>query len=260
MKYLGLAMLLAMGTIAGCDKTNAPQAAVAAAPVDEAAFLSGFDGVWATTSSAGTDDAETVFRLRFTKDNSDFVMDAHVFDVHLVDVDTDNQVVTFETSGERDPKEMLTVTRIVAAADRGKPDAPFTLRITFGNGQFSDLSFVRRLSAQDMTAIAEARTSNDEADVGSVAAAEESTDDCANATNFVDRTTCKEGPLKLARREFEMAFSDAQTNYGVDAQNSLASAQKQLDACTNTECLQKAYSDWTRYVGENYPDNSPHAE
>lgn len=266
MKLKAMVLCLSLWGLAGCDKgATAPvQAATAATPAtdtDSAAFLAGFDGVWATMTSAGTDDAETVFRFKFGKAHSDFVMDAHVFDVHLVDVDTDNQVVTFETSGERDPKELLTVTRIVDAKDRGNPDAPFTLRVTFGNGQFSDLSFVRRLAPQDLDAINRARDAM-ATPVLAVpdAPTDDPTDPCTGGNSFVERMTCTNPAVKAAQKAFDMAFVNAETEYGTEVHGSQAAARKQLEACASTECLQKTYADWTRYVAENYPDRSPHAE
>lgn len=259
MKYLVLALVLASGFVAGCDRAEAPAAITNLTDKDK--FLSDFDGVWATTTNAGTDDAETVFRLRFAKDSSDFVMDEHVFDVRVVDMDSANQVVTFETSGENAPKEMLTVTRIIDAADRSKPDAPFSLRVTFGNGQFSDLSFVRRLTAQDVEKIVEARKAEEQdANPTAESPAVAASDPCADASSFVDRMTCKDGKLKLARGNFESAFADAVAEHGEVAQNSMAAANKQLDACSNTDCLLKAYADWTLYVSENYPAGSADAE
>lgn len=262
MKYAGLALALLLGVLPGCDTSSGTaQPVAAAAAVDENAYLSAFDGVWATTSSAGTDDAETVFRFKFGKAHSDFVMDAHVFDVHLVDVDTDNQVVTFETSGERDPKELLTVTRIVDAKDRANPDAPFTLRVTFGNGQFSDLSFVRRLAPQDLDAINRARDAMATPVLAVTdAPTDDPTDPCTGGNSFVERMTCTNPAVKAAQEAFDMAFVNAETEYGTEVHGSQAAARKQLEACASTECLQKTYADWTRYVAENYPDRSAHAE
>lgn len=263
MKGLTIVLSLALALVAGCNKpVEGRPDEVATAVHSEDSFLSGFDGVWATTSSAGTDDAETVYRLRFAKNGSDLVMDNHVFDVHVIDVDTVNQTVTFQTSGETGPQEMLTVARVVEAKDRGNPEAPFTLRITFGNGQFSDLSFVRRLMPQDVQFIAEARQSlsADSEETAEVSQPVETPESCADQTSFIERTTCKDPALKEARAGFESAFGDAVMAHGQEAGISMKAAQRQLDACASTECLQKTYAEWTKCVHENYPVHATDAE
>ena len=48
--------------------------------------------------------------------------------------------------------------------------------------------------------------------------------------------------------------------HGQEAGSSMKAAQRQLDACASTECLQKTYAEWTKYVHENYPAHATDAE
>lgn len=231
----------------GCKRDAAQpapdDAAAAAVAVDaDAALVADLEGVWATNENAGTDDAETVYviesveggKLRLTRDGN-------ALDTQVEDADPVQNTVALRHQVDGGLVETLTFRKVEDENGAGG----FSLNLTYGNGQKQALGFVRRLSARDREAVANAFA-------GPAAPVAGAGTDCDAATTYRARTICADAGLREQDALLAERFGFLAARGTIDAESTRAAAMKQLDACNDSGCLRAAYAQWIAYLDENY--------
>lgn len=217
----------------------------AAAVTTDAALVADLEGVWATSENTDSDDAETVYvigpvegaKLRITRDGT-------ALDAQVEDADPDQSTVTLREQSAGGPVETLTFRKMEDESGSGG----FNLKLTYGNGQVEALGFVRRLSERDRQTLAAAFATAEQPAVDGGAGAE----DCPSATTFRARTVCGDADLREQDALLMERFKFLTGRGSFDYESTREAAIKQLDACSNSDCLRKVYAQWSTYLDENY--------
>lgn len=227
------------------DAAAQPVGADAAVAAD-AALVADLEGVWATSENTDSDDAETVYvigaveggKLRLTRDGT-------ALDAQVEDVDPDQGTVTLREQSGGGPVETLTFRKMEDENGTGG----FNLKLIYGNGQSQALGFVRRLSASDRETLAAAFAMPAQPVVDGDAGDDE---DCASATSFRARTVCGDADLREQDALLTERFKFLTGRGSFDYESTRDAAMKQLDACNDSDCLRKVYTQWSTYLDENY--------
>lgn len=252
--HRGLLLALLMTAITGLAACKpSVDAAVAEASLPDAALdrdlVDSLQGVWATDENNG-DDAETVIML--SPDDGaglQLIHDGVWWPGTVEDVDRDNRTVAMVTRHPYNPEETLTFRKIAAAAPH--PEGSFSLSLTYGSGQTTPFGFVRRLTARDL------------ADIARIVAGGENEDGSGNESLKAD--ACDAGTLPslratLACNEQDFAELDVDMRKQFielaerfpDSASTVASAERQLNACASRRCLTDTYANWQSYFDQNY--------
>lgn len=247
-----LALLLtAMTAVVACKpniESAVPETSLADAALDRE-FIDSLQGVWATNERNG-DDAETVVMLSPDDEHGlQVVHDGVWWPADLEDVDRANGTVAFVTRHLANPEETLTFRKRTAGDEH--PDGSFFLQLTYGAGQTTQFGFVRRLTARDradITRIVAEGLDDIARDDGPVKA-----DPCDVDTmpNLRARLVCNEQDFAELDVDMHKQFAELTERYP-DGASTVASAEKQLDACASRRCLTDAYASWQSYFDQNY--------
>lgn len=252
-----IALTFALGMIGGCkptsDATLAPEVDPGTINPDSV-LISDIEGVWATTDGSGTDGNETVFMIAGVYDDVvQITRDGIAQDLVTEDIDPAQSTATFRYRSDENGVKSRENKRITfgKVATPGVKNGGFTLRVTYPDGKSQDLSFVRRPSKQDYAEMERAFDGPGMLPDPKKPAISGYRIKCADAVDFRGRTVCKDEAL----RELDLKLAE-QFEYldcwKIDAQSTRKAAYKQLDACTDTLCLTKAYTEWTQYMDKNY--------
>lgn len=242
-----VSVLLLGGCKPSSDATQAPEAPTSTVNAEHE-LVDDMQGVWATTNGSGTDGNETVFMLAVAYDDvMQITRDGAALDLLADDIDPAQDTATFRIrSGDDEGKRITFAKVMVPGAEQGA----FTLRVTYPDGRNQDLSFVRRLGKQD---IAEMERAFDGPGMLPDAPPQASANgvDCQAMEGFRARTVCKDQTLHDLDLRLAEQF-DYLACWSIDVESTRKAAYKQLDACSDSQCLSKSYADWIRYMDENY--------
>lgn len=252
-----IALAFAVLIAGGCKPTSDAVEASAAVPgtIDpDYALISDISGVWATTDGSGVDGNETVFMIAGVYDDVvQITRDGIAQDLVAEDLDPAQGTATFRYRSDENGEKSGGNRRITfgKVATPGVKNGGFTLRVTYPGGESQDLSFVRRVSKQDSAEMDRAFHGPGMLPDPKKPEAVSYHIQCANAVDFRGRTVCKDESL----REIDLKLAE-QFEYldcwKIDAESARKAAYKQLDACTDSLCLSKTYTDWTQYMDKNY--------
>lgn len=245
----------------GCDKAPGPGEAVhgtapdavAAAPAvsPDRQLLIDMEGVWSTHESEGTDDSEDIYVLWLEDGVLRVFLDQGgmaewTFDVD--DIDAGNGTVTLKRAVQG-LEEIITLRRVMADEQEG---GGHHLTITYGNGQRSELGFVRRISPADIGKMQAVR--RDEK-AGLVAVQDEQDGlACASPEGFYESSVCQDAALRQEHRKLKSIFQALKDRGRADIEATEAAAWKQLRACKAKQCILDIYSEWNSYMIVNYTD------
>ena len=216
-------------------------------------MIADIEGVWVTTGGAGADGNETVFMITRVNDAVvQITRDDVALDLVAEDIDPAQGTATFRfRAGEEGENKRITFGKV---ASPGAPDGGFTLRVTYPDGRSQDLSFVRRLGKQDIADMERAFDGSGvspEQPVASLVTTSDGRTNCAAPADFRARAVCKDEALRDLDTQLAGQFEYLQC-WNIDVESTRKAAYKQLDACTDSVCLSKAYASWTRYMDDNY--------
>ncbi len=209
------------------------------------------EGVWATAKKAGTDDDETVYIVQRDAGALRFFRGANIeIPAVIEDVDIANASVTvrYEQDGLT---QVLTFQRI--NADNSVKSDGFGMRLTYGNGRYDELRFVRRLAAADLDVIRRIRERDREI-VAKSARLLSTGVDCNSPSGFRADMVCDDFEIREKQEALMSLFDHLSFDYPVDIKSTEAAAWKQLDACKTKACLESGYMQWVRYLETSYED------
>lgn len=252
--WIALALLACLGSLAACkpaspddDAVQAPSATSGSEPDAGYDLIASIDGIWATTRRAGS--PETVYMLAHVVDHEMEISRNGVgLDLGSEDVDPDQGIATF--SFRKSPtRERVTFARIPHGGETGG----FTLRVTYADGSFEDLSYVRRMGKRDMEELEAAVYERPllQSATGILATTSPALVDCETPGDFRARTVCRDQALRSLDQNLAGRLAERRAT-GADVEGSRVAALKQLDACSHSQCLRQAYTDWLRYLDENF--------
>lgn len=149
-----LMAILAAATLVGCDKgqtagSQQSSASASAASTDpeqakKSALLSDISGVW------NPDDNSGLWMLDYVDNKFESVLGDNFMPVTVGDVDATNETVNLKLGGQDDQSHIITIRRIWDSAH-----TTFHLSATLWDGTQASLSFVRKVSSDDLNHIAQ---------------------------------------------------------------------------------------------------------
>lgn len=247
-----LALLLTVMTgLAACKPTVDSDVVEASLPdvsLDRE-FIDSLQGVWATNVSNG-DDAETVVMLSPDDEHGLLVVhDGVWWPASVEDVDRDNGTVAVVTRHPYNPEETLTFRKRDAGGEA--PEGSFFLQLTYGAGQMTQLGFVRRLTARDRVDIARIVGEGPHEGTRGDGSLLQDACDADNLPNLRATLACNDRDFAEMDVNIRKQFAELGERYP-DSASTVASAEKQLDACASRRCLTEAYASWQSYFDQNY--------
>lgn len=244
-------LVTAMSGLVACKPTiesAVPEASQPDAALDRE-FIDSLQGVWASSERNG-DDAETVILLSPDDEHGlQLIHDGVWWPVSVEDVDRANGTVAVVTRHLYNAEETLTFRK--RDAGREHSDGSFFLQLTYGAGQTTQLGYVRRLTDRDRADITRIIAEGTREVARGDGPLKQDACDVDTLPNLRARLVCNEQDFAELDVDMLKQFTELTERYP-DGASTVASAEKQLDACASRRCLTDAYASWQSYFDQNY--------
>lgn len=256
---LGIVLLVmcACGREPGLDEAvEAPSGDPSVRTDFEGELLDRMSGVWVAPADSGPG-AGTVYVLMRSFDHGVMITrDGLALDVQTDDIDSSRKSATFRSTqpGSEQSLRFILTDTVVQSDDVAASIT--TLKLVYWDGTQQELSFLRELSHADIQGVLNARLAASLAlDGKSSSTAGHAVLSCDSPADFRMRSVCGNEILLWLHRRF-VEYMESLRRNGVDMGSTEAAALKQLDACSDSECLQSVYKAWLTYLEQNYGEQA----
>lgn len=227
---------------------NGAASAAAPAVAPEQQLMEDLDGVWSTADDPEGSGDETVYIVRHEGETLRMFVGGEEWPLSVDDVDVDAGTIAL-VRGAGAARQVVTLRKIPAA---DKPEGGHFLRITFDNGQYRELGFVRRISPADLQRIAEIRGHGGKVETSGSPGLSDDQIDCGSPKTYRQGQLCADPAVLAKENALGRYFAILIEEKHVDIASTQAAARRQLDDCRTRQCLMSAYDQWLDYLDENY--------